>query len=137
MKRLFAICALFAALCGGCGTYRGGKIVEGTDIAAGLTVPQSGGTLQIDALNFLTGFRFLFAEDAGVKCSYTTTNSVKAFGVYESATVKHIEIELSPTIDEAAADEATVEVQKTGGTTATVECKDGQCSLCTDGSCSP
>ena len=31
----------------------------------------------------------------------------------------------------------TVEVTKTDGSTATVECKDGQCSLCTDGSCTP
>lgn len=29
----------------------------------------------------------------------------------------------------------TVKVQKTDGTDAVVECKDGQCSLCTDGSC--
>jgi len=29
----------------------------------------------------------------------------------------------------------TVQVTKTDGSTATVECKDGQCSLCTDGSC--
>ncbi len=31
----------------------------------------------------------------------------------------------------------TVKVEQKDGTTATVECKDGQCSLCTDGSCSP
>lgn len=31
----------------------------------------------------------------------------------------------------------TVQVTKTDGSTATVECKDGQCSLCTDGSCTP
>lgn len=31
----------------------------------------------------------------------------------------------------------TVQVTKTDGSTATVECKDGQCSVCTDGSCSP
>lgn len=31
----------------------------------------------------------------------------------------------------------TVQVTKADGSTATVECKDGQCSLCTDGSCTP
>lgn len=31
----------------------------------------------------------------------------------------------------------TVEVQKTDGSTATVKCENGQCSLCTDGSCTP
>lgn len=102
-----AICiAAFAALAG-CSTYKGGKIVEGTDIAAGASVPQAGGTLQIDALNFLTGFRFLFCDNAGVKCSYSITNSVSAFGVYSSTTVKAIDIKLTPTMDEAASDEET------------------------------
>ena len=31
----------------------------------------------------------------------------------------------------------TVEVTKTDGSTATVKCENGQCSLCTDGSCTP
>ena len=96
-----AVCiAAFAAIAG-CSTYKGGKIVEGTDIAAGMSIPQSGGTFQIDALNFLTGFRFLFCDNAGVKCVYTTTNSVSAFGVYSSSTVKRIEIDLTPTVDDA------------------------------------
>lgn len=107
--RALAVCiAAFAALAG-CSSYKGGKIVEGTDIAAGASVPQSGGTFQIDALNFLTGFRFLFCDNAGVKCVYTTTNSVSAFGVYSSSTVKRIDIELTPTLDEAEDEEPTTE----------------------------
>ena len=97
----FVVFVAIAILVAGCGTYKGGKIVEGTDVAAGMSIPQSGGTLQIDALNFITGFRFLFCDNAGVKCVYTTTNSVSAFGVYGSTTAKRIEIELTPTIDEA------------------------------------
>lgn len=99
--KLLVLLLLSALLAGCANNYKGGKIVEGTDVAAGMSVPQSGGTLQVDALNFLTGFRFLFTENAGVKCSYFTTNSVAAFGVYSSTTVKRIEIELTPTIDEA------------------------------------
>ena len=134
-----------AALLSGCANYKGGKIVEGTDIAAGMSIPQSGGTLQIDALNFLTGFRFLFCDNAGVKCEYTTTNSVSAFGVYSSTTVKHIEIELTPTVDEAA--EGPAQETETTGTDAAAadsaqkaeECADGSCTTgaCTDGNCSP
>ena len=107
MKRLAIV--LMAALCTACSTYKGGKIVEGTDIAAGMSIPQSGGTFQIDALNFLTGFRFLFCDNAGVKCVYSTTNSVSAFGVYSSSTVKRIEIELTPTLDEAEDEEPKTE----------------------------
>ena len=107
MKKLVAV--LMAALCTACSTYRGGKIIEGTDIAAGMSIPQSGGTFQIDALNFLTGFRFLFCDNAGVRCVYSTTNSVSAFGVYSSTTVKCIEIELTPTLDEAEDEEPKTE----------------------------
>ena len=94
-------CAVAALLAIGCTSYKGGKITEGTDIAAGMSIPQSGGTLQIDALNFVSGFRFLFCENAGVTCKYTTTNTVSAFGVYSSTTVKAVQIELTPTVDEA------------------------------------
>ena len=104
-----ALCMIACAVFLGCTTYKGGRIVEGTDITAGMSLPQSGGTLQIDALNFLTGFRFLFCDNAGVKCTYATTNSVSAFGVYQSTTVKRIDIELTPTIDEAEDDPETKE----------------------------
>lgn len=85
----------------GCVSYKGGKITEGTDIAVGMSIPQSGGTFQVDALNLVTGFRFLFAEDAGVKCVYTVTNTVSAFGIYTSTTVKSVDIELTPTVNVA------------------------------------
>ncbi len=94
------VCAVLCVLCSGC-AYKGGKIVEGTDIAFGITVPSTEGVVQFDVFNMLTGFRFAFAEDSGIKCRYCTTNSVSAFGVYESTTVKAVEVELTPTIDEA------------------------------------
>ena len=103
----FAWCIVLSAvltmslLCAACTSYKGGKLTEGTDIAIGMTIPQSGGTFQIDALNLVTGFRFLFAEDAGVKCVYCVTNTVTAFGFYNSTTVKSVDIELTPTVNEA------------------------------------
>jgi len=106
MKRL---AVLMAVLCTACTSYKGGKIVEGTDISAGMSIPQSGGTFQIDALNFLTGFRFLFCDNAGVKCVYSVTNSVSAFGVLSSSTAKRIEIDLTPTVDEAEGEEPNAE----------------------------
>lgn len=101
MKTLKIAAIAAIALFAGCTNYSGGKIVEGTDIAVGMAIPQSGGTLQIDALNFLTGFRFLFAERSGVECHYCVTNTVRAFGIYESHTVKSIDIALTPTVEEA------------------------------------
>lgn len=94
--RKFIAFAAILALIFGCTSYKGGKIAEGMDIAAGLSVPQSGGNLQVDAFNFMSGFRFLFAEDAGVGCTYSVSNHVSIIGIYESSSVKSVEITLEP-----------------------------------------
>lgn len=91
-----------AALMLGCihPKYGGGKLVEGTDIAVGFALPVSDGTWQIDILNYLSGYRFSFAENAGIKCEYSMTNTTSFAGIYESTTVKHIHAVLNPTVDE-------------------------------------
>lgn len=55
-------------------------------------------------------------------------------GVLESLTQAGASKVLSMMADKTT---GTVEVQKTDGSTATVKCEDGQCSICTDGSCAP
>ena len=55
--------------------------------------------------------------------------STASKGVLESLTTAGANKVLSLMADKST---GTVEVQKKDGTTATVECKDGQCSICTD-----
>lgn len=60
--------------------------------------------------------------------------SATSRGVIETLTAAGANKVLSLMADKTS---GTVEVQKTDGGTATVKCENGQCSLCTDGSCTP
>ena len=76
---LFALFALAAALaiihcCAGC-TYKGATVTEGTDLSIGLTMPGSDGVLQLDALNYLTGFRLGVAENAQLDVAYSCSET--------------------------------------------------------------
>ena len=59
--------------------------------------------------------------------------SAASKGVLESLTTAGANKVLSLMADKST---GTVEVQKADGSTATVKCENGQCSFCTDGSCS-
>ncbi len=97
-------CALLLALvatlslmmmCGGC-LYKGGKITEGTDIAVGLTIPGSEETVQLNVLNYLSGFRLGIAENAALTLKYSCATTNSYFGVVHSETVKTIDATVSP-----------------------------------------
>lgn len=60
--------------------------------------------------------------------------SATSRGVLETLTAAGANKVLSLMSDKTT---GTVEVQKTDGSMATVKCEGGQCSLCTDGSCTP
>lgn len=60
--------------------------------------------------------------------------STASKGVLESLTVASADKVLAMMANKSA---GTVEVERKDGTTATVECRDGQCSYCEDGACNP
>lgn len=84
-----------AIICSGC-LYKGAKVVEGTDIAIGLSVPGTEETLQINALNYLSGFRLGVAENAALTLRYSCATTNSYFGVVHSETVKSIDATVSP-----------------------------------------
>lgn len=86
--------ALAVALCG-C-VYRGGKITEGTDLAVGLTVPGTEGALQINALNWLSGFRLGVAENSALTVEYAAASTNSFFGVVKSSSVKRVKARVEP-----------------------------------------
>ena len=105
--------ALVAALslmmmCGGC-LYKGAKITEGTDIAVGLTVPGSEETVQLNALNYLSGFRLGIAENAALTLRYSCATTNSYFGVVHSETVKSIDATVAPCEANAATTNAVEE----------------------------
>lgn len=69
-----ATIAVAVALAAGC-VYRGCKVIEGTDLAVGFTVPGTDGAIQFDALNYLSGFRLGVAENSGLKVKYTVAET--------------------------------------------------------------
>ncbi len=84
-----------ASLLSGC-VYRGAKIVEGTDLAVGINVPSTEGTLQLQLLNYLSGFRLGVAENAALKMTYTTAESNDYFGVIHTRTTKQVSATVEP-----------------------------------------
>ena len=94
---LLALVAALALMmiCSGC-LYKGAKVVEGTDIAIGLSVPGTEETLQINALNYLSGFRLGVAENAALTLRYSCATTNSYFGVVHSETVKSIDATVSP-----------------------------------------
>lgn len=91
---LTAALALAAALCG-C-IYRGGKITEGTDLAVGLTVPGTEGALQVNALNWLSGFRLAVAENSALTVEYSSAATNSFFGVVKSSSAKRVKARVEP-----------------------------------------
>ena len=97
-------CALLLALvsalalmmiCSGC-VYRGAKITEGTDLAVGINVPSTEGALQLQLLNYLSGFRLGVSENAALTLRYSCATTNSYFGIVHSETVKSIDATVSP-----------------------------------------
>lgn len=104
LERVAKGLALLAALviylgiicaCSGC-IYKGAKINEGVNLVAGINVPITDGALQVNALDWCTGFRMGVAENAAFKCRYTCATTNSFFGVIHTFCFKTIDAEVSP-----------------------------------------
>lgn len=87
--------------CGGC-VYKGAKVTEGTDLAIGLNVPVSEGTLQFQVLNYLSGFRLGVDRNAVLKCKYTAAETNDYLGVVHTRVYKTVDASVEPCETEAA-----------------------------------
>lgn len=96
MRRILLILATIAAFYGCRSSYKGGKIVEGTDAFVGANMPLSDGVVQFEVLNYLSGARFSFDRNAMITFNYCVTNDISFCG-YKSQTVKNMAATLTPT----------------------------------------
>lgn len=101
MKRIIAATALLALLAGGC-VHKGAKIVEGTDLAVGLNVPGSEGSLQFQLFNWLSGFRLGVAENAILTVRYSVAETNDFLGVFHVRSAKEIEARVEPCLNDGA-----------------------------------
>ena len=77
---LLAILAI-GALCSGC-AYKGGKIVDGTNLCVGMTIPGTEWT--INALDYVGGVRVAGNDQTSICVSNEVTETNSYFGVVET-----------------------------------------------------
>lgn len=87
--------ALCLALCLGC-AYKGAKIVEGTDMSLGVSLPGTSGMADMAVVNWLSGFRFAVANGAELTLEYTNAETNTYFGCVTTRTFKQINATVTP-----------------------------------------
>ena len=87
-------------LLGGC-TVDGPKIVEGTDLSVGISVPGSEGVYELTFFNWLSGFKCQADDNSRVKLRYTCAETNDYFGVVSTRVYKTVDAEITPVVDEA------------------------------------
>jgi hypothetical protein len=81
------------------------KIVEGTDLSVGFTIPGDEGEANFTVFNYLSGFKTTTAESSRVKLTFTCAESNDYFGVITTRVNKRVDAEIWPVLDEADNDD--------------------------------
>ena len=102
---LFALAVLLGTLAAalafaGCAS-ESAKIVEGTDLSVGFTIPGDEGEANFTVFNYLSGFKTTTAESSRVKLTFTCAESNDYFGVITTRVNKKVDAEIWPVLDEA------------------------------------
>lgn len=90
---LLAILAI-GALCNGC-AYKGGKVVDGTNLAIGMTIP--GTEWSINALDYVGGLRVAGNDQTSICVSNEVTETNSYFGVVETHRHSKMTATIEPT----------------------------------------
>ena len=88
------VCILFLTLCGGC-AYKGGKVVDGTNLCIGMTIP--GTEWQINALDYVGGLRVAGNDQTSICVSNEVTETNSYFGVVETHRHSKMTARIEPT----------------------------------------
>lgn len=96
---LFALWPLLAiiaigALCNGC-AYKGGKVVDGTNLCVGMTIPGTEWT--INALDYVGGIRVGGNDQTSICVSNEVTETNSYFGVVETLRHSKMTATIEPT----------------------------------------
>lgn len=113
---LFALAVLIGILAaaiafGGCAS-ESAKIVEGTDLSVGFSIPGAEGEANFTVFNYLSGFKTTTAESSRVKLTFTCAESNDYFGVITTRVNKKVDAEIWPVLDEAESDDEDGESKK-------------------------
>ena len=99
---LFALWPLIAilaigALCNGC-AYRGGKVVDGTNLAIGMTIPGTEWT--INALDYVGGLRVAGNDQTSICVSNEVIETNAYFGVVRTERHSKMTATIEPCVNE-------------------------------------
>lgn len=96
---LCVLAALFAcSLFGGCATYKGGKVVDGTNLEIGMTVPGTQWT--INFLSFTGGMKVGANDGARLEVTNEVWETNSYFGVISTSRHTRTNAAIEPTITE-------------------------------------
>ena len=88
------VCILCITLCGGC-AYKGGKVVDGTNLVIGMTIPGTEWT--INALDYVGGLRVAGNDQTSICVSNEVTETNSYFGVVENHRHSKMTATIEPT----------------------------------------
>lgn len=91
---VFFVCSLF----GGCATYKGGKVVDGTNLEIGMTVPGTQWT--INFLSFTGGMKVGANDGARLEVTNEVWETNSYFGVISTSRHTRTNAAIEPTITE-------------------------------------
>lgn len=96
MSLLWPLLAIIAigALCSGC-AYKGGKIVDGTNLCVGMTIPGTEWT--INALDYVGGLRVAGNDQTSICVSNEVAETNSYFGVVETRRHSKMTATIEPT----------------------------------------
>lgn len=100
MHYRIAIALAATLLIAGCAS-ESAKVVEGTDLSVGFSLPLAEGESNFTVFNWLSGFKTTTAESSRVKLRYTCAETNDYFGVIRTQTHKTVDAEITPVVDEA------------------------------------
>ena len=81
------------------------KVVEGTDLSMGFSLPMAEGESNFTVFNYLSGFKTTTTESSRVKLRYTCAETNDYFGVITTRTSKSVDAKIWPVYDEEEAKE--------------------------------
>ena len=81
------------------------KVVEGTDLSVGFTIPGMEGEANFTVFNYLSGFKTTTAESNRVRLKYTCSETNDYFGVISTRVHKGVEAKIEPVVDEPGEEE--------------------------------
>ena len=88
------VCILCITLCGGC-AYKGGKVVDGTNLCIGMTIPGTEWT--INALDYVGGLRVAGNDQTSICVSNEVMETNSYFGVVETRRHSRMTATIEPT----------------------------------------